>query len=141
MSPFFIYFSCSNLLGKIHSPLSRTCEITKLVLSKLTFVVDIKFWLNWCITCFFPNLRLILHQSQGLFMFWLLWCWHWHRYVGKQTHDKSKSQIKEWVIKKIFFKTVSNKRALSRKSWLQTVFVRCFSKYIFILLFFHLYMS
>ena len=58
------------------------------------------------------------------------------RYEGKQTHDKSKSQIEEWVIKKMFFKTVSNKRAFSRKALLQTVFVRCFSKYIFILLFF-----
>ena len=58
------------------------------------------------------------------------------RYEGKQTHDKSKSQIEEWVIKKMFFKTVSNKRVFSRKTLLQTVFVRCFSKYIFILLFF-----
>ena len=69
-------------------------------------------------------------------MFWLLWCWRCHRYEGKQTHDKSKSQIEEWVIKKMFFKTVSNKRVFSRKTLLQTVFVRCFSKYIFILLFF-----
>ena len=125
--------------SRIHSPLLRTCEITKLVLSKLTFVVDIKFWLNWCITCFFQNLRPILHQSRGLFMFWLLWCWRWRRYVGKQAHDKSKSQIERWVIKKMLFKNVSSKRAFSRKLLLQTVFVRCFSKYIFILLFFHSY--
>ena len=58
------------------------------------------------------------------------------RYEGKQTHDKSKSQIEEWVIKKMFFKTLSNKRVFSRKTLLQTAFVRCFSKYIFILLFF-----
>ena len=36
--------------------------------------------------------------------------------MGKQVHYKSKSQIEEWVIKKMFFKTISNKRAFSRKS-------------------------
>ena len=36
--------------------------------------------------------------------------------MGKQVHDKSKSQIKKWVIRKMFFKTISNKRAFWRKS-------------------------
>ena len=36
--------------------------------------------------------------------------------MGKQAHDKSKSQIEKWVIKKMFFKTISNKRTFSRKS-------------------------
>ena len=36
--------------------------------------------------------------------------------MGKQVHDKSKSQIEKWVIRKMFFKTISNKRAFSRKS-------------------------
>ena len=36
--------------------------------------------------------------------------------MGKQVHDKSKSQIEKLVIRKMFFKTISNKRAFSRKS-------------------------